>query len=720
MIPKRIYMKNFMSHSETEIDCTQFKSCLIVGRSKNNDRESNGVGKSTIFKAINYVLFGEVPTKKLDMVVRDGQDQCVVEFDFEIDGTDYRSIRKRSVKSNKSEFLLKHWDGKKWQNPDRRTNSATEKAMQEMIKINFDAFRNSVLFEQGSFSEIAEGTDTQRRKILKEPLHLSVYTQLEKLAKARYNAKDKELDKTKTIIKELGDPELDITTLTNELESLTLKVDSLEQQRKACKYDLSVLRQRISDQEKLLSSDAAKVADKLVELDAEKQKINDQIEALGKKAANYTRELNTKRQEIITKNSGLASKRKELEALDKDSSRTEKEITEEIAALDTKEQKGTKYVASLELQHEKVSKPLPAGAQCDVCFNELTEEYREKVSHDHTEKAKKLEKDLASAKSKLIKLRQKRKSLYDEIKEISQRQRQIDLLKQQISNDESNVTSLEDYVNQIETLSVELLKTVEEHETALKSIEESEKTLKQSSKDFSVTKINDEIVSLKQQIRAKELEENKVIQDISSNSTMIGISEEKKRKRESDLTRLTELKEEQSQLERTVRIHARVVKAFSSSGIPTLIIHTILDDLQIEANNVLQEIRPEISVEFSIEKDDKDVLDISYKVNGRDRNYDQLSGGQKTFVAFALKFGLSLVIQKRLGVEIKFLELDEVDQPLDQAGQDAYVEIVRKYQDKFKIFVVTHNDRLKDKFNHAILVEHDGDNGSTGKLVTQW
>ena len=53
MLPIRIYLENFMGHIQSDIDCTQFNSCLIVGKNKNNAHISNGVGKSTIFKAID-------------------------------------------------------------------------------------------------------------------------------------------------------------------------------------------------------------------------------------------------------------------------------------------------------------------------------------------------------------------------------------------------------------------------------------------------------------------------------------------------------------------------------------------------------------------------------------------------------------------------------------------------------------------------------------------
>jgi DNA repair exonuclease SbcCD ATPase subunit len=52
MIPKQLYIENFSCHEKSVIDFTQFSSALIVGKIENSDLYSNGVGKTTIFKAI--------------------------------------------------------------------------------------------------------------------------------------------------------------------------------------------------------------------------------------------------------------------------------------------------------------------------------------------------------------------------------------------------------------------------------------------------------------------------------------------------------------------------------------------------------------------------------------------------------------------------------------------------------------------------------------------
>ena len=134
----------------------------------------------------------------------------------------------------------------------------------------------------------------------------------------------------------------------------------------------------------------------------------------------------------------------------------------------------------------------------------------------------------------------------------------------------------------------------------------------------------------------------------------------------------------------------------------------------------MEELRPGILLQFNISKNNKDTLDLNYLIDCKEKEWEQLGGGQQIFISLSLKLALSIIIQRRLGIEIKFLELDEVDQPLDKAGVDAYASVIRKWQDKFKIFVITHNDLLKDKFSHAILVESDGEKGATANVVTNW
>jgi DNA repair exonuclease SbcCD ATPase subunit len=128
---------------------------------------------------------------------------------------------------------------------------------------------------------------------------------------------------------------------------------------------------------------------------------------------------------------------------------------------------------------------------------------------------------------------------------------------------------------------------------------------------------------------------------------------------------------------------------------------------------------------FSIEKvrgDGQldDDLDINYFQNNRPRDYGLLSGAQKLCVMFSLKLGLAYLLRKKIGATMQMLLLDEVDQSLDKASIDVFADIIKYFQKDFTILVITHNDRLKDKFSHVILVEQDQNMVSRAKVVKSW
>src|ERR1700678_2450616 len=105
MKPLRVYGENFMCFDRFYIDFTQFSAALIVGKIENNDSYSNGVGKTSIFKAIEYALFNQADVN-LENIVRDDSGICRVVLDFLIGDQEYRLSRSRTKKGTTDLILL--------------------------------------------------------------------------------------------------------------------------------------------------------------------------------------------------------------------------------------------------------------------------------------------------------------------------------------------------------------------------------------------------------------------------------------------------------------------------------------------------------------------------------------------------------------------------------------------------------------------------------------
>src|SRR5690606_22755442 len=84
-----------------------------------------------------------------------------------------------------------------------------------------------------------------------------------------------------------------------------------------------------------------------------------------------------------------------------------------------------------------------------------------------------------------------------------------------------------------------------------------------------------------------------------------------------DSEKLIKLINKKEQIAKEMEHYPSVISAFGTSGIPNLIIQNVLDDLQSEANKLLDQLKPGLQLAFVIEKEksDDDTLDITYFVN---------------------------------------------------------------------------------------------------------
>ena len=177
--------------------------------------------------------------------------------------------------------------------------------------------------------------------------------------------------------------------------------------------------------------------------------------------------------------------------------------------------------------------------------------------------------------------------------------------------------------------------------------------------------------------------------------------------------KIEDLKKSLEKMQEDLKTYPYVIQAFSSTGIPSIIISSILDDLQEESNNILNKIHPGLQLQFLTEKERKkdkeleDKLNIVYFAHSKERSYEELSGAQSIAVQFALKIGLAFLLQKSSHYDFGLLLLDEVDAPLDKQSISYFSEVLKSFQDSFKILTITHNDYSKEKMSNQIIVEQD-------------
>ncbi len=190
MIPLSLRLRNFMSYGEhvPPLDFTPITTACLMG--------DNGHGKSALLDAITWALWGQTRAKSLDDIVRLGQDECEVEFVFDLEGDRYRVLRKRSLRtrSGLSALELHGFD------PATRSYRAlsgnsireTEAKIAQILHMNYDTFVNSVFILQGRADEFTTRRPGERKRILSEILGLSVFDELQSRARIHHGSLDQE------------------------------------------------------------------------------------------------------------------------------------------------------------------------------------------------------------------------------------------------------------------------------------------------------------------------------------------------------------------------------------------------------------------------------------------------------------------------------------------------------------------------------------------------
>ena len=137
------------------------------------------------------------------------------------------------------------------------------------------------------------------------------------------------------------------------------------------------------------------------------------------------------------------------------------------------------------------------------------------------------------------------------------------------------------------------------------------------------------------------------------------------------------------------------------NGIKTRIIKTYLPTMNKLINDFLQ--RMEFYVNFTLDENFEEQIKSRY----RDVfSYDSFSEGEKARIDIALLLTWRSIAKLKNSVDTNLLILDEIfDGSLDQSGSSELSWILRNFDDRTNVFVISHKESMNDKFERTIIVE---------------
>ena len=697
---------------------------LILIRGENTDTtgaNNNGAGKSSLPKATTWCLFGRsVDGDKTQEVIntRAGEKaKAVVRTEFD-DGTHRYRVQRTCLQSGRKLKLERKSVGEsdsEYEVQDGATMADTQASIEKIIGMDFDTWRNTVLFGQGDVRRFGDRdtTDAERKSILKRVMGLGV------LDDAAERAKKLKAD-AKTTIEALESTISSLSGFQTESKS-RLDKHRVDSEGFAAKQAI-----RVGD----LTSDANDLKDEASALESDQGKLPDIEDVIETAQAAYdvaggggdTTDVDNQISDLETDADAIRSAQADAKpsAATRDAENLEHDKQNELGELRTKlsglekESRETsqtrKHIVSVRDEKQKRVEGIKSQGVCPTCGNP--------ADSDHTRAAiADLEQEVTDADNTISDCDALISALDDQIGKMTGNQDRIegersvavravsDLREQERAE---FVTKAAANADALRTARAELS---EIQDQARRDLESAMKDLEQAQR-LKTALLNDLERAKDKRAEAKRIGDQ--IDHIRSEVNPYNQLATEEGKRLKQLSKDSDAaKAEMKDAAGRMAVYEFWRRGFGNAGLPSMIMDGIMPVLTDRANRYLRTLSDgDITIKFETETETKggenrDRLSIIANIEGSGNVTP--SGGQHKRIALAVDLALMDVIAERENSPIDILFLDEVLDGLDDAGRRNVMKVLQELRTRrSSIFVITQDDDLTSWFENSILVKKEG------------
>jgi DNA repair exonuclease SbcCD ATPase subunit len=248
---KTLRIKNFLGIGYAVVNFDKKGLTLIEG--KNNDSPSsvsNGAGKSSIFEALYWVLFGK--TKRgltgNDVINRTAKKNCSVDLEFD----DFIVTRTRKDDDLGTALKLMQEKEGSWDELTRGTVKETQALIESVTKLSELTFSKVAYFGQEDVKAFASLTDAELKKVFEQALGVTFLSTFQ--GRAKVHRADLASDIREHTLLE-ANKKREVELVKEKIESLTKAMAELEAKRekelKRLYDELATIDREIRENEKL-------------------------------------------------------------------------------------------------------------------------------------------------------------------------------------------------------------------------------------------------------------------------------------------------------------------------------------------------------------------------------------------------------------------------------------------------------------------------------------
>jgi len=686
MIPVKLELHNFLAYRDPDpLNLEGIHVACISGE--------NGAGKSSLLDAITWALWGKARSASADDLIYQNLRETRVGLEFEMTGTRYLVIRQRSIEKKTALSLLELqvWDpaANAWRGLSEATMRGTQERIDRLLRMDYDTFINSAMLSQGHADEFTAKPPFQRTQILATILGLDRWSAYEDRAKEKIRQSreklgrvegrlaeiERELSRRGEYERQMAEAEKKADTDAKSLAELEKAWAAVEQQRAA--------RAEMERQAEETARRSQSAERELMEARAGREALgrNADPAALEKQAAG-----------IRVDREALALRQTEQEKL-------QAQIHELSGLMGTLRGEND----ALAPQTEPLKKRLETletsiTPECPTCGQPLTAEHRKRVVGE-------LKREIDSRREKYKSNTARLKDLAAELDALQKDSTALQAALQTLPALERKLAEMESALKTAKDVQARI-------PAAQERVERWQKTFTEEA--ASVKKIQDQLgkasaglvhsESLRNRLEQARLEKRLSDERVGGARQILAALEEIGRQQEAGRVELEGFR-------RGMSVFEELRDAFGKRGVPTMVIETVVPEVEQEANRLLSEMsggRMRLRMETQRETksgDARDTLELKISDELGTRAYEMYSGGEAFRINFAIRIALSKLLARRAGAQLRALFIDEGFGTQDSAGRERLIAAIQSIQNDFdRILVITHLDELRDAFPARIEV----------------
>jgi exonuclease SbcC len=700
MILKSIHLKNFRKFKDSYIE---FPDGVIgiVGL--------NGVGKSTLFEAVAWTLYGPVTARtSTNQIRREGalsSESCRIELDFIFDNNTYHVLREMSGKNLQA-------SGSATVNGKLVANGAetVSKFMQKTLGMDWKSFFTSIFAKQKELNTLSSMNPSERRQLILRMLGINAVDDI--ISTIRSDTKEKKTLVEKLIenlLDEQGQNKIDVyeKELTNQQKKQKELAVHLELQKKQL-HRIDEEQSKIKkdcETKKLFYEKLYETAEKLDEKKSKfekKQRLQNDLSILEKT-------LNERQQTLEKQEKNLAvysTLEKDLQIFEQNQEKN----TTAIQSIVTKQERNNIVLQQLnkniqEIQSKKHQiETMGVKAKCPTCERVLGEQYHTLLSMYSD--------DLTKKNHEEHRLGEEGKKLHVEhekyFREKQALQKKGNYLRNQVVEREKLRSSLHH-------IAKEIIREKQQHDSkkkeleTLSGIEFDEKQYQQIRNHVSsVYKLYQESLSRLNDINEKH------------QRAIVEIKEQEGRK---NLVR-----QQIETLEKNIEEQKKLCNKLQNERNDVQQLSMLLEVMDSYRTYLISQIRPTLSSyaselfnDLTEGKYSQIELDEDYNLliydHGVPYTIERFSGGEEDLANLCIRLAISEIITERAGSVFQFIILDEIFGSQDQIRKQNIIKALNTYSSKFRqIFLITHIEDIKHFTENTISIVED-DNGTSSVKI---